>query len=86
VNVTAPLNDPLHTTWSAGSFTTGVGFTVIVKLCVAPVQVGPEIYFGVTVMVAITGTAPAFNPLNADMFPVPLPAKPIEAVSFVQSY
>jgi hypothetical protein len=86
VNVTAPVSTPLHTTWSTGLFTIGVGFTVIVKLCTGPEHVtAPNVYLGVTVIVATTGAAPAFNPANAAMFPVPVAKSPIEGVSFTQS-
>ncbi len=37
-------------------------------------------------MVAITGAVPVFTAVNAAMFPVPLAAKPIEVVLFVQLY
>ena len=38
VNVTSVVNVPLHTTWLPIAFTTGVGFTVMVKFVVAPVH------------------------------------------------
>jgi hypothetical protein len=72
---------PLQTTWSAGSTTLAVGFTVIVKFVVLPVQPPAT---GVTVMVAITGVAPTFKPVKAAMLPLPLAANPIEGVSLVQ--
>jgi hypothetical protein len=78
--VTAPVSAPLHTTWSAGSTTLGVGFTVIVKVCTVPVH-DPKT--GVTVIVATTGTAPRFTPVKAAIFPVPDAASPIEAVLLV---
>ena len=41
--------------------------------------------FGVTVIVAITGTKPKFKVLKLAIFPLPEAAKPIVGVSFVQS-
>ena len=85
-NVTAVVNDPLHTTWFAGSNTLGVGLTIMVKVCTDPLHVtAPNVYFGVTVMVATTGADPAFTPLKAAMFPVPPAPSPIEGVSLLQS-
>ena len=86
VKVTNPVSTPLHTTWSTGLFTIGVGFTVIVKLCTPPVHVtAPKVYLGVTVMVATTGAATPLNPANAAMLPVPEANSPIEGVSLAQS-
>jgi hypothetical protein len=79
--VTSAVDAPLHTVWFAVALTTGVGFTVIVKLVVLPVH---DPYKGVTVIVATTGTAPALMPVNAAMLPVPLAARPIEGVSLTQ--
>jgi hypothetical protein len=63
-----------------------VGCTVIVNVFVGPGQVtAPKVYFGVMVIVAITGVAPALAAAKAVMFPVPLAASPIEGVSLVQS-
>ena len=36
VKATAVVEAVLHTTWSAGSSTVGVGFTVMVKVCGVP--------------------------------------------------
>jgi len=61
-------------------FMIGAGFTVMVKLPVGPTQ---ALAVGVTVMVAVTGTLLAFNPLKAAMFPLPEAAKPMEGVLLV---
>ncbi|MEJ0033759.1 MAG: hypothetical protein WDO15_27005 [Bacteroidota bacterium] len=45
----------------------------------------PNVYFGVMVIVAITGIEPPLVAAKDPMFPVPLEASPIEAVSLVQS-
>ena len=39
--MTVDVELPLHTVWSIGSVTVGVGFTVIVNDCGVPVQVTP---------------------------------------------
>ena len=85
VNVVAVVLAPLHTTWLAGWFTVGVGFTVIVKVVGVPVQTAPPgiVYEGVTVTVAVTGVVPVLTPVNDGMLPVPLAAKPIEVLLFV---
>ena len=41
LNVTAVVADPLHTVWLATAFVVGVGFTIIVNVVDAPVQVTP---------------------------------------------
>jgi hypothetical protein len=43
VKLTAAVADPLHNNWLATAFTVGVGFTVMVKLLVAPVQLTPPL-------------------------------------------
>ena len=65
----------------AGCTTLGVGFTVIVNDCGVP---GQPIADGVTVMVAVTGVLVKLIAVKDGMFPVPLPAKPIEGLLFVQ--
>ena len=76
----------LQITWFIGTFTTGVGFTVIVKFCCAPGQViPPAVYSAVTVTPAIIGAAVLFNALNAVMFPIPFVPKPIIVLLFVQT-
>lgn len=72
---------PSQTAWSAGSVTVGSGLTVMVKVCGVPGQ--PDIV-GVTVIVATTGVVPAFVAVNAAILPVPLAAKPMLGVLFVQ--
>ena len=58
----------------------------MVKLCVAPVQVNPaEVYNGVTVRCAVTALLVELV-VAKEIFPVPLAARPIDGVSFVQSY
>jgi hypothetical protein len=86
VNVTAVVVLPLQSSWLAIAVATGVGCTVIVNDFVGPGQVtAPKVYFGVMVIVAMTGVDPALFAVNAAMFPVPVANKPIEGVSLVQS-
>ena len=49
-------------------------------------ELPPEHKFaiGVIVIVAVTADDPLLTPANDDMFPVPLAAKPIDGVLFVQ--
>jgi hypothetical protein len=91
VPVTEPLNGttaveaPLQSTWLATAFTVGVGFTVIVNVTGAPVQVTPAlVYEGVTVTVAAIGAAVVFTAAKLAIFPVPLTANPMEVVLLVQ--
>jgi hypothetical protein len=64
--------------------TLAVGFTVIVNVFEAPVQlVPPFAKAGVTMIVATTGVVPPFVAVNAEIFPDPLPANPILGVSLV---
>ena len=81
VKFTAVVLAPLHTTWSAGSTTVGVGLTVIVKLSAVPLH-PPNT--GVTVIVATTGATPPFTAANAPILPVPEAASPIDGVSLIQ--
>ena len=41
VKLTAATCEPAHITWSIGSFTCGVGLTIIVTFSVAPTHVAP---------------------------------------------
>ena len=59
----------------------------MLKLLVVPVQVPPPfVYDGVTVMVAVTGTADAFVAVNARILPEPLDDRPMEVVVLFQLY
>jgi hypothetical protein len=81
VNVIAFVVAPLHRIWLAGCTTLGVGFTVIVNVLGAPGQPDAE---GVTVIVAVTGVLLLLMAVKAGIFPLPLAAKPIEVLLFVQ--
>jgi hypothetical protein len=74
---------PLQTVVLAGTVTVGVGLTVIVYEEGTPGQ--PPAADGVTVMVAVTGLAVAFVPVNAGVFPVPLAASPIDGSELVHA-
>ena len=60
--------------------TTGVGFTVIVKFLEEPVQALAD---GVTVIVAVMGALALLVATKDAMLPVPLAARPMDAVLFV---
>ncbi len=68
---------PAHKVSSAMADSIGVGFTVIVKLCVLPTQLVGTGPLGMMVMVATTGTLLVFTAVNDGIFPVPEAAKPI---------
>ena len=73
---------PEHTVCDVGvAATVGVGLTVMVKVWGAPAH---PLAVGVTVMVAVTGVVPVFTAVKAPMLPVPLAARPMEGVLFVQ--
>ena len=59
----------------------GVGFTVMVKICEAPVQ---PFAVGVTVKVAVTGVVPVLTAVNDPMLPLPEAGSPMELLLFVQ--
>jgi hypothetical protein len=59
---------------------------VIVKDCCGPEHVIPPfVYFGVIVIVAVTGSVPAFTAVNEGIFPVPEAARLIPVLVLVQS-
>ena len=55
---------------------------MIVNVLGVPIQ---PFAFGVTVIVAIMGVKPLFVVIKEAMFPLPVAAKPMDGVSFVQS-
>jgi len=61
--------------------TFGVGFTVIVKVCVAPVQLLAD---GVTTITATDGVVPLFTAVNEATSPAPVAASPIDVFVLVQ--
>lgn len=83
VKVTAVLAEPLHSTWSAGSVTWPLGFTVMVKACGVPAQPSNE---GVTVIVAVTGAVPLLVAVNEEMLPVPLAPRPMLVLLLLHAY
>ena len=85
VMVIADIAAPLQTTILAIGVTEGVGLTVMVKLLLVPVQVTPpDVNTGVTVIVATTGALVALVAVKLAMLPVPLAARPIVVLLFVQ--
>lgn len=68
---------PLHTTTFAGVFTTGVGFTLMLKVCELPWH---PFASGVTVMFDVIALFPllvALNPLILSVPDVPVPIVPL---------
>ena len=58
-----------------------MGFTVIENVLAVPAH---PLADGVTVIVAVTGALVEFVAVNAEMLPVPLAARPMDVVLFVQ--
>ena len=87
LNTTADVDAPLHSIWLAGWLTTAVGFTVIVKLLVGPLQLMPPLVnVGVIVIVAVCGVVPVLIATNDGIVAVPLAASPMLVLLFVQLY
>ena len=85
VKFTAVVADPAQSTWLAGWFTCGVGFTVIVKLSGRLTQLMPPLlYVNVTVIVAVTGALPGLVALNERISPVPAATSPMLVLLLVQ--
>jgi hypothetical protein len=80
------VNEPLFKLHAVGSMAETVNvckeLTVIVKLWGVPTQ---PFAVGVTVIVAVTGLALPFVAVKAGILPVPLAAKPMLVVLFVQA-
>ena len=55
----------------------------MVNVCGKPVQPAAD---GVTIIVAVTGVLLLLIAVNAGIFPLPLPAKPIDGLLFDQLY
>ena len=75
----------LQTVFVAALVITAFGFTVIVNVCAEPEH--DTLLFeneGVTVIVAVTGAVVALEAVKEAILPVPLAARPIEVVLFVQ--
>jgi len=79
---TDEVNSPLHKVCGFTVATLGVGFTMMVNVSGAPVQLFAD---GVTVMVADTAVIPVLVAVNEAIFPFPVAANPIDEVLFVQS-
>jgi hypothetical protein len=75
----------MQTTWLDGWITWPVGFTVMVKVFVDPVQETlPLVKVGVTTNVPLIGDVPLFEALK-EMLPVPVAAAPILELVFVHA-
>lgn len=77
---------PLQKVVLESAVTTGIGFTVMVKVCALPGQVTLLLVnCGVTVTVEVTmAEFEGFRAANAAIFPVPLAAKPTDVKVLVQ--
>ena len=75
-------NAPAQTGWLDVANTMGVGLTVIVKTSGTPTQ---EFKVGVTVTVEVTGPVVILDAKKAGVLPLPLAAKPMEVLEFVQA-
>jgi hypothetical protein len=86
VIIIGAMAPPGQIVWVRGvAATVGAGFTVMVKLTGVPKQsTPPPLKTGVTVMVAKTGVLPALTGVNVGILPVPLAARPIVLLLFVQ--
>ena len=77
---------PLQTVTFGVETMIGEGFTVIVKVSELPAQICvPLTYCAVTVMVAVIGVLPVLVAVKTPILPVPLAAKPIDGLLFVQT-
>ena len=82
LKLTAAVGAPLQTTWLAGWFTSGVGFTTTVAVMGAPTQV-PDV--GVMVKVTVIGILVGLVSVPL-IFPLPLFAMPVTmGLSLVQA-
>ena len=82
---TVVVGAPLHTVWFTTGSTLNVGFTVMLKLVVVPVQLAPPLVnTGDTVMVAVTGAVVAFVAVKPAILPEPFAANPMDVVLLVQ--
>ena len=72
--VTGAVGDPLHNTWLATAFTTGVGLTSTVAVVVGPTQL---LAVGVMVKVTVIGLAVVLVSVPLIGVPAPLAAIPV---------
>ena len=85
VNVMVVIADAEQMVCVAGVATAfGVGLTVIVKVFAVPVEPA-QLVTGVTIIVAVIGDVVALIAVKLSILPVPLAARPIDGVLFVQS-
>ena len=84
-NVTAVFELPLHITSDETVLTVGLGFTVIVNIVGAPVQVVPPLEkVGVTVILETCAVAPVLIAVKALIVPVPVAVRPMVVLSLAQ--
>lgn len=86
LKMTAATEVPLQTVRLGRSLTAGVGLIVIVKVLGRPVQFNPLLVnLGTTLIVATMGTVLVLIAVNTGKLSVPLAAKPMAGVEFVQA-
>ena len=81
LKLTVAVEAPLHRVWFDTEATVGVGLTVMLNDVVVSVQ---PLADGVTTMFATCGVAPPLVAENELMLPVPLAARPMLVLLFVQ--
>ena len=81
MKATAAVVAPLHNVCGGTAVTSGVGFTVIVKVTGVP---GQPFAVGVTVTVEVIGTVPVLTAVNVPILPVPEVPRPVAVLSLVQ--
>ena len=88
MNTTDGTETPAQYVRFETALTDGTGFTVIVNVIDAPVHSAPVVgeVTGVTVIVAVTGAVPLFTAVKDAISPVPLEARPMLVLLFVQLY
>ena len=83
--MTFPVLPPEHFTFVTEGAPKTRFETVIVNVFAVPVHVTPLfVYDGITVMVAVMGALVVFIAVKDAILPVPLAARPIDGVLFVQ--
>ena len=83
VKFIAAVDDPVHSVWFGTIPTVAVGLTVMVNVLATPTH-PVLVTTGVTVIVAVTGALVVLTAVNTGILPVPVAAKPILGVLFVQ--
>ena len=81
LKLNGPADPLLQTAVLDGTVTDGVGFTVRVNVCTPPLQL---LALGVMLNTAVAAVVPVLIAVKEDILPVPLPARPMLVLLFVQ--